>query len=59
VDNYRAITLSKSISKILESLLFDFVVNTDDIDVYQFGFQKGVPQPCVLVPLKVQLNITG
>ena len=42
VDNYRAITLSNSISKILESLLFDFVVNTDDIDVYQFGFQKGV-----------------
>ena len=42
VDNYRAITLSNAISKILESLLFDFVVNTDDIDAYQFGFQKGV-----------------
>jgi len=40
VDNYRAITLSNSVSKILESLLLDIVVTVDGID--QFGFQKGV-----------------
>ena len=42
VDNYRAITLSNSISKIIESLLFDIIETVDDIDDYQFGFQKGV-----------------
>ena len=38
VDNYRAITLSNSISKIIESLLFDIVETTDEIDDFQFGF---------------------
>ena len=42
VDNYYAITLSNSISKIIESLLFDIIETVDDIDDYQFGFQKGV-----------------
>ena len=42
VDNYRAITLSNSISKIIESLLFEIIETVDDIDDYQFGFQKGV-----------------
>ena len=42
VDNYRAITLSNSVSKILESLLLDIIVTVDGIDDYQFGFQKGV-----------------
>ena len=42
VDNYRAITLSNSISNIIESLLFDIIETVDDIDDYQFGFQKGV-----------------
>jgi len=41
-DNYRAITMSNSISKILELLLLEIVENSDDIDAYQFGFQKGV-----------------
>ena len=42
VDNYRAITLSNSVSKIIETLLFDIIETVDDIDDYQFGFQKGV-----------------
>ena len=42
VDNYRAITLSNSVSKILESLLLDIILTVDGIDDYQFGFQKGV-----------------
>jgi len=42
VDNYRAITLSNSASKIIETLLFDIIETVDDIDDYQFGFQKGV-----------------
>jgi len=39
---YRAITLSNSISKILESLLFDIIIKDDDIDEYQLGFRKSV-----------------
>jgi len=42
VDNYCAITLSNPISKIIESLLFDITETVDDIDDYQFVFQKGV-----------------
>jgi len=38
----RAVTLSNSISKILESLVFDIIITDDDTDEYQFGFQKGV-----------------
>jgi len=42
VDNYHAITLSNSVSKIIKTLLFDIIETVDDIDDYQFGFQKGV-----------------
>jgi len=42
VDNYRAITLSNSVSKIIEILLFDIIETVDDIDDYQFVFQKCV-----------------
>ena len=38
VDNYRAITLSNSISKIIESLLFDIVETTGEIDDYQLCY---------------------
>ena len=39
VNNYRAIALSNSVSKILETLLFDFI-ETYAVDDYQFGFRK-------------------
>jgi hypothetical protein len=41
IGNYRAIALSTSISKILESVLFQFVLSVDDIDKCQFGFKQG------------------
>ena len=40
VNNYRAIDLSNSITKILETLLFDFTETSDVADNYQFGFRK-------------------
>jgi len=40
VNNYRAIALSNSISKILEYLLFAFIDSSDPSDHYQFGFRK-------------------
>ena len=42
VDNYRAITFSNTMSKILESLWFAIIVTDDDIDEYQFSFQKSI-----------------
>lgn len=40
VNNYRAIALSNSITKILESLLYNFIESDDLADAYQFGFKK-------------------
>lgn len=40
VNNYRAIALSNSASKILETLLFDFIETSNATDIYQFGFRK-------------------
>jgi len=40
VNNYRAIALSNSITKILESLLYKFIDSQDAADEYQFGFKK-------------------
>ena len=40
VNNYRAIALSNSVSKILETLLFDFIETNNAVDKYQFGFRK-------------------
>ena len=40
VNNYRAIALSNAISKILEHVLFDYIVSEDVADDYQFGFKK-------------------
>ena len=59
VDNYRAITLSNSVSKIIETLLFDIIETVDDIDDYQFGFRKMFPPLCVLMCSRVQLTITA
>jgi hypothetical protein len=40
VNNYRAIALSNSVSKILESALYNVVESTEQVDEYQFGFKK-------------------
>jgi len=56
VDNYRAVTLSNSVNKIIESLLFDIIETVDDIDDYQFGFQKGVS---TAMCLRVQYRSNG
>jgi len=40
VNNYRAIALSNSISKILETLLFSYIESYDVADEFQFGFKK-------------------
>jgi len=41
-NNYRAIALSNAISKILEGLLCDYIESIDDVDLYQFGFSRGL-----------------
>ena len=40
VNNYRAIALSNSVTKILESLLYSLIESYDAADEYQFGFKK-------------------
>ena len=40
VNNYRAIALSNSITKILESCLYSFIESYETADDYQFGFKK-------------------
>jgi len=40
VNNYRAIALANSLSKILETVLFEFIASKDPADEYQFGFRK-------------------
>jgi len=40
VNNYRAIALSNSITKIMESVLFSYIESYDSADEYQFGFKK-------------------
>ena len=40
VNNYRAIALSNSVTKILELLLFSLIESYDAADDFQFGFKK-------------------
>jgi len=40
VNNYRAIALSNSITKMLESLLFALIDSYETSDEYQFGFKS-------------------
>ena len=40
VNNYRAIALSNSITKILENILFKHIASEDEMDEFQFGFKK-------------------
>jgi len=42
VNNYRAIALSNSVSKILETLLLDYIDSNSPSDEYQFGFRKNL-----------------
>ena len=41
VDNYRAIAISNSVSKIFENVIAKYIYNTSEADRYQFGFKKG------------------
>ena len=41
VNNYRAIALSNSITKILESVILPLIMKSDDSDKYQIGFKSG------------------
>jgi hypothetical protein len=40
VNNYRAIAISKTLSKVLAHVMFEFLETTNIIDMYQFGFKK-------------------
>lgn len=40
VDNYRAIALSQSVTKLLEGIIMRFIESYDACDVHQFGFVK-------------------
>ena len=40
MNDYRAITLSKTLTKIFESILMNAVMSTDVVDMYQFGFKQ-------------------
>jgi len=42
VNNYRAIAISNSVSKLLEHVIMSHIESTDDADDYQFGFRKGI-----------------
>ena len=42
VNNYRAIALANSVSKILETLMLDFIESSADVDEFQFGFRKSL-----------------
>jgi len=40
VNNYRATAITNTISKILEHILFNYIVTEDEVDRFQFGFKK-------------------
>jgi len=58
VNNYRVIALSNTVSKILETLLFNFVESQHVAGEYQFGFKKVILQLYIQMSLKRQLIIT-
>jgi len=41
LNNYRAIAISTSFSKLFESVIASHFVSSDSCDMYQFGFKKG------------------
>ena len=40
VNNYRAVVLSNSITKVIEHLLYNFIESQEAADEYQVGFRK-------------------
>ena len=59
VNNYRAIAISTSMSKLYESIVASEVGYHDDADKYQFGLKKNViRQVCVQMFLRKRLIIT-
>jgi len=40
VDNYRAIAISNAETKILETVILQYVNDVENCDMYQFGFKK-------------------
>ena len=40
VDNYRAIAISNAETKILETVILQYVNDSENCDRYQFGFKK-------------------
>ena len=53
VSNYRAITLSNSVSKLLETVLFKYVESHDSTDDYHYlALRKIIPHLCVLMSSK-------
>jgi len=59
VNNYRAITVSNSISKIFESLLSELIMSDKVINDYQFNFQKSVSTALCNTYSRVLLTIIG
>ena len=57
-NNYRAIALSNAISKILEGLLCDYIESMDDVDLYQFGFSRGLSTGMCSYAFKTLLTFT-
>ena len=41
INNYRAITLSNAITKILVTVIIENISSTSDSDAYQFEFKRG------------------
>jgi len=56
VNNYRAIALSNSVTKILESLLYCFIESHVAADEYQFGFKKNHSSALCTHVLKETVN---
>jgi hypothetical protein len=60
LNNYRAIAISNSISKILESVFMHKVTSTDASDCHQFGFKAGLSTGlCTMTMKKVVDYYTG
>ena len=55
-NNYRAIALSNSVSKVFEHLLYNFLYSEDDADMHQFGFKKKHSTTSCTYALKQAIN---
>ena len=60
INNYRAIALSNSLSKVLQSVLLNSFQTCDrSDDMYQFGFKKNIPQHWDILFLNMLLITIG